>query len=80
MPTRSPLLGEYTGGIYIEAKGRVLPLEELYARAIAPMEGRDIVDGKERIPTDRYQWPLALAILSSKTRRPSPSHPPPEVD
>ena len=24
--------------------------------------------------------PLALAILFSKTRRPSPSHPPPEVD
>ena len=24
--------------------------------------------------------PLALAILSSKTRRPSPSHPPPEED
>ena len=52
-----------TGGIYLEAKGRVLPLEELYRRAIAPMEGRDIVDGKERVPRDRYQWPLVLALV-----------------
>jgi Ca-activated chloride channel family protein len=52
-----------TGGIYLEAKGRVLPLEELYRRAIASMEGRDIVDGKERVPRDRFQWTLALAFL-----------------
>jgi Ca-activated chloride channel family protein len=52
-----------TGGIYLEAKGRVLPLEVLYRRAIAPMEGRDIVDGKERVPRDRYQWPLVLALV-----------------
>ena len=56
-------LAEATGGIYLEAKGRVLPLEELYERAIAGMEGRDIVDGKERVPRDRYQWVLALALL-----------------
>ncbi len=57
-------IAEETGGIYLAAKGRVLPLEELYRRAIAPMKGRDIVDGKERVPRDRYQWPLALAILA----------------
>ena len=56
-------IAEATGGIYLEAKGRVLPLEELHRRAIATMEGRDIVDGKERIPRDRYQWPLILALL-----------------
>lgn len=57
-------IAESTGGIYLAAKGRVLPLEELYQRAIEPMEGRDIVDGKERVPLDRFQWPLALAILA----------------
>lgn len=56
-------LATATGGIYLEAKGRVLPLEELYRRAIASMEGRDIVDGKERVPRDRFQWALALAFL-----------------
>ena len=56
-------IADATGGIYLEARGRVLPLEELYRRAIATMEGRDIVDGKERVPRDRYQWPLALALL-----------------
>lgn len=57
-------IAESTGGVYLEAKGRVLPLEELYRRAIAPMEGRDVVDGRERVPRDRYQWPLALGLLA----------------
>jgi len=57
-------IAKATGGIYLQAKGRVLPLEELYRRAIAPMEGRDLVDGKERVPRDRYQWPLLLALLA----------------
>ena len=56
-------IADATGGIYLEAKGRVLPLEELYRRAISTMEGRDIVDGKERVPRDRFQWPLVLALL-----------------
>lgn len=57
-------IAKATGGIYLQAKGRVLPLEELYRRAIAPMEGRDLVNGKERVPRDRYQWPLLLALLA----------------
>ncbi|MEM9383009.1 MAG: VWA domain-containing protein, partial [Planctomycetota bacterium] len=56
-------IADTTGGIYLEARGRVLPLEQLYRRAIASMEGRDIVDGKERVPRDRYQWPLVLALV-----------------
>ena len=58
-------IAQVTGGLYLEAKGRVLPLENLYRRAIAPMEGRDMIDGKERVPRDRYQWPLVGAILSA---------------
>ena len=56
-------IADVSGGIYLQAKGRVLPLEELYARAIRPMEGREIIDGKERVPQDRYQWPLGIALL-----------------
>ena len=55
-------IADATGGIYLEARGRVLPLEELYRRAISTMEGRDIVDGKERVPRDRFQWPLVLGL------------------
>lgn len=57
-------LSDATGGIYLEARGRVLPLEELYRRAIAAMEGRNLVDGKERVPRDRYQWPLLAALIA----------------
>ncbi len=56
-------IADVSGGIYLQAKGRVLPLEQLYERAILPMEGRDIIDGKERVPQDRFQWPLGLALL-----------------
>lgn len=57
-------IAKATGGIYLQAKGQVLPLEQLYRRAIAPMEGRDLVNGKERVPRDRYQWLLLLALLA----------------
>jgi Ca-activated chloride channel family protein len=57
-------IAEVSGGIYLQAQGRVLPLEELYERAIVSMEGRDIVGGKERVPQDRFQWPLGIALLA----------------
>src|SRR6185436_14273893 len=39
------------------------PLEELFAKRISKLEGRQLFAGKERIPHDVYQWPLALAAL-----------------
>ncbi len=39
-----------------------IPLEEVYEKRISRLEGRDLVAGKERIPHDRYQWPLVLAL------------------
>ncbi|MEM8713388.1 MAG: VWA domain-containing protein, partial [Planctomycetota bacterium] len=62
-PASLKAIADVSGGIYLEAKGRVLPLEELYERGIASLEGRDIIDGKERIPMDRFQWPLGLALV-----------------
>jgi hypothetical protein len=38
-------------------------LEELWDKRIARMEGREYGGGRERIPHDRYQWPLAIAAL-----------------
>ncbi len=62
-PASLKAIAEVSGGIYLQAKGRVLPLEELYERGIATLEGRDIIDGKERVPQDRFQWPLGLALI-----------------
>ncbi len=57
-------IAEATGGLYMQAHGSVLPLERLYDLVIAGEDGRDIVDGKERIAQDRYQWPLAIGVLA----------------
>lgn len=57
-------IAEATGGVYMRAHGSVLPLERLYERVIAQEDGRDVVDGKERIPQDRYQWPLAVGLVA----------------
>lgn len=54
---------EVTSGEYISAADVALPLEELYDKRISRLEGRFLEDGKERIPHDRYQWPLGLAAL-----------------
>ncbi|MFT5732044.1 MAG: Ca-activated chloride channel family protein [Planctomycetota bacterium] len=81
-PVSLKAIADVSGGIYLQAKGRVLPLEELYKRGIATLEGRDIVDGKERVPQDRFQWPLGVALVlllfeaslrdSRRTRRNKP--------
>jgi Ca-activated chloride channel family protein len=52
-----------TGGTYIAADSSPTPLEELFEKRIAKLEGRQLFAGKERIPHDVYQWPLALAAL-----------------
>jgi len=57
-------IAEATGGVYMRAHGSVLPLEQLYERVISQEDGRDVVDGMERIPQDRYQWPLAIGLVA----------------
>jgi Ca-activated chloride channel family protein len=52
-----------TGGAYLSVEESATPLEELYAERITGLEGRALEGGKERVPHDRYQWPLALALL-----------------
>jgi len=56
-------LAESTGGAYLSIANATLPLEELYEKRIARLEARELVAGKERIPHDRFQWPLALTLL-----------------
>ena len=56
-------IADITGGAYLSAARTALPLEEIYEKRISRLEARDLQDGKERIPHDRFQWPLALALL-----------------
>jgi Ca-activated chloride channel family protein len=55
-------LAEETGGEFLAVDESPTPLEALYDRRITHLEGRELVGGKERIPHDRYQWTLALAL------------------
>jgi Ca-activated chloride channel family protein len=54
-------IAETTGGAYVAAESSPVPLEELYEKRISRLEGRELFAGKERIPHDRFQWPLVLA-------------------
>lgn len=56
-------IADATGGAYLAAARSAFPLEELYAERISRLESRDLWFGKERVPHDRYQWPLVLAFL-----------------
>ncbi|MEM7308187.1 MAG: VWA domain-containing protein [Planctomycetota bacterium] len=55
-------VAEVTGGEFLTVDEHPAPLEELYRKRISQLEGREIVGGKERIPHDRYQWTLAVAL------------------
>ncbi|QDU68432.1 VWA domain-containing protein [Engelhardtia mirabilis] len=55
-------LAEVTGGAYLSTEGSPTPLETLYRKRIAGLESRELEDGVRRVPYDRYQWPLALAL------------------
>lgn len=55
------VIADQTGGAYVAAESSPIPLEELYEKRISRLEGRELFAGKERIPHDRFQWPLVLA-------------------
>jgi len=56
-------IADETGGAYLSAEHNALPLEYIYERRLSSLEGRREKGGKERIPHDRYQWPLALGLI-----------------
>lgn len=54
-------IADLTGGAYLSVENSPIPLEELYEKRMTKLETRELFAGKERIPHDRYQWPLVLA-------------------
>ncbi|MHC4262095.1 MAG: vWA domain-containing protein [Planctomycetota bacterium] len=56
-------LAESTGGEYLSTESSATPLEALFTERILDLERRERSDGLERVPRDRYQWPLAVALV-----------------
>ncbi len=54
-------IAQASDGAYLSIENAPFPLEEIYNKRIARLEGRELEAGKERIPHDRYQWPLVLS-------------------
>ncbi|MCH2106131.1 MAG: VWA domain-containing protein [Planctomycetes bacterium] len=55
-------IADATGGEYLSAETSPFPLEELYEKRISRLDSRDLWAGKVRVPHDRYQWPLVIAL------------------
>ncbi|MBL8863194.1 MAG: VWA domain-containing protein [Planctomycetes bacterium] len=78
-PASLARIAEAAGGDFVTIEMSPVPLKELYEKRIARLEGRELEGGQERIPHDRYQWPLALAAacmlfeIGLRERRPSPA-------
>ncbi len=56
-------LARSTGGEYLSTEESATPLEELYRARISKLEGRDLSETTRRIPHDRYQWTLCVALF-----------------
>lgn len=56
-------LAEVTGGFYLPLGRGVHSLEEIYHAGIAGLPGRELTSQLQRIPLERFQWPLGLALL-----------------
>ena len=56
-------LARITGGEYLSTEMSATPLEDLWRARISKTDRRVVGDGRQRIPHDRYQWTLVLALF-----------------
>jgi len=56
-------VAEITGGFYEPLGRQGEAVDAIYERALAPLPKEELASRMRRVPIDRYQWPLALAIL-----------------
>jgi Ca-activated chloride channel family protein len=52
-----------TGGIYAPLGAQGQGLDTIYQQALAPLAKHDLASRRQRVYTERYQWPLALSLL-----------------
>jgi len=55
-------LAKRTGGEFLSAEESPTALEDLHRARITKLSGRELEGGERRVPYDRFQWPLALAL------------------
>ena len=60
-------LARSTGGEYLSCETSPTPLEDLYDARIRHLDRRIVQGGRVRVPHDRYQWPLVLALACMLT-------------
>lgn len=56
-------VAEATGAFYEPLGQRGEGVEAVYERALAPLPKEELASRMRRVPLDRFQWPLALALL-----------------
>jgi Ca-activated chloride channel family protein len=56
-------VAEITGGFYEPLGRQGEAVAAIYERALAPLPKEELASRMRRVPIDRYQWPLALALL-----------------
>jgi Ca-activated chloride channel family protein len=56
-------IAERTGGFYTPLGQRGAGVTEVYDRALAPIPEEELASRMRRVPIERFQWPLALAVL-----------------
>ena len=52
-----------TGGIYAPLGTQGQGLDTIYQQALAPLAKHDLASRRQRVYTERYQWPLAFSLL-----------------
>jgi Ca-activated chloride channel family protein len=55
-------IAEATGGLYAPLGAEGQGLAAIYKQALAPLAKHDLASREERVYTERYQWPLSLAL------------------
>jgi Ca-activated chloride channel family protein len=55
-------LAEATGGLYAPLGAQGQGLESIYQQALAPLTRHDLASRQQKIYTERFQWPLAVAL------------------
>jgi Ca-activated chloride channel family protein len=56
-------IAEITGGAYAPLGQAGDGLDQIYDRYIAPLPKQNLEEKRQKIPIERFEWPLALAIL-----------------
>jgi Ca-activated chloride channel family protein len=56
-------IADITGGAYVPLGQRGEGLASIYSTYIEPLPKQSREEHRERIPIERYEWPLALAVL-----------------